>query len=86
MVSRLPCSRPSAPAAGNALKSTRSAWFAEAGAYVDTPVYDRYALGPGVEFTGPAIVEERESTTVLPPGVSAIVDEYANLMAETRPT
>ncbi len=32
-----------------------------------------------------AIIEERESTTVLPPGVTATVDEYASLIAETRP-
>ena len=34
-------------------------------AYVETPVYDRYALGPGARFAGPAIVEERESTLVV---------------------
>jgi N-methylhydantoinase A/oxoprolinase/acetone carboxylase beta subunit len=48
-------------------------------------VYDRYDLAAGTSLTGPAIVEERESTTVLPPGVTATVDEYANLIAETRP-
>src|SRR5262249_3299993 len=32
------------------IKTTRKGWFAEAAAFVDTPVYDRYALGPGVEF------------------------------------
>jgi 5-oxoprolinase (ATP-hydrolysing)/N-methylhydantoinase A len=43
-------------------------------------VYDRYALAPGTQLTGPAIVEERESTSVLPPGATAAVDEYANLL------
>ena len=33
-----------------------------------TPVYDRYALAPGAMFAGPAIVEERESTTIIGPG------------------
>ena len=56
--------------------------FAEAGGFVDCPVYDRYALAAGTKLTGPAIVEERESTTVLPPGVTATVDECANLVAE----
>src|SRR5437660_2832344 len=50
-----------------------------------SPVYDRYELAAGTSLTGPAIVEERESTTVLPPRVTATVDEYANLIAETRP-
>jgi N-methylhydantoinase A/oxoprolinase/acetone carboxylase beta subunit len=41
----------------------------------------RAGLAPG----RPAIVEERESTSVLPPGVSAAVDEYANLIVEVAP-
>jgi N-methylhydantoinase A/oxoprolinase/acetone carboxylase beta subunit len=66
-------------------KATRRAYFPEARGYTDTPVYDRYELAAGTSLTGPAIIEERESTTVLPPGVTARVDEYANLIAETRP-
>src|SRR5262249_50195692 len=50
------------------IKTSRKAWFAETGGFVDTPVYDRYALVPGTEFTGPVIVEERGSTAVLGPG------------------
>jgi len=65
-------------------KGTRRAYFPEARGYIDTPVYDRYTLAAGTALTGPAIVEERESTTVLPPGVTATVDEYANLMVETK--
>jgi N-methylhydantoinase A len=65
-------------------KAMRRAYFPEARGYADTPVYDRYELAAGTMLTGPAIVEERESTTVLPPGVTATVDEYANLIAETR--
>ncbi|PYN23541.1 MAG: methylhydantoinase [Candidatus Rokuibacteriota bacterium] len=63
-------------------KGVRRAYFPEARGYADTPVYDRYALAPGMSLTGPAIVEERESTTVIPPEVTATVDEYANLLAE----
>ena len=65
-------------------KGTRRAYFPEARGYVDTPVYDRYTLATGTALTGPAIVEERESTTVLPPGVTATLDEYANLIVETK--
>ena len=39
------------------------------------PVYDRYALAAGTRLDGPAIVEERESTLVIPPGRSAEVTE-----------
>jgi N-methylhydantoinase A len=68
-----------------ARRGERSAYFPERGGFVPTPVFDRYALEPGRVLNGPAIVEERESTTVLPPGVSAIVDEYANLIATLVP-
>jgi N-methylhydantoinase A/oxoprolinase/acetone carboxylase beta subunit len=66
--------------AGAARKGTRRAYFPETGGYVDCPVYDRYTLAAGASLTGPAIVEERESTTVLPPGATATVDEYATLI------
>jgi N-methylhydantoinase A len=63
-------------------KDARRAYFPETRGYADTPVYDRYALAPGTSLTGPAIVEERESTTVIPPGVTATVDDHENLLAE----
>ncbi|HUB16808.1 MAG TPA: hydantoinase B/oxoprolinase family protein [Acetobacteraceae bacterium] len=61
-----------AQAAGNALKSTRPAWFGDA--FVDTPVYDRYALSRDAAIAGPAIIEEREATTVVLPGDRVTVD------------
>jgi N-methylhydantoinase A len=69
-----------------ALKMRRRAWFPESGGWTDCPVYDRYALAPGTELSGPAIVEERESTSVLPPGTTAAVDEYANLLVSVGAT
>jgi N-methylhydantoinase A len=64
------------------LKGRRRAWFPETRGWTECPVYDRYALAPGARLDGPAIVEERESTSVLPPGAGATVDEYANLVVE----
>ena len=47
---------------------TRAVLFdAKAGA-IDTPVYQRYGLPKGFESAGPMIIEEAESTTVVPPG------------------
>ena len=46
------------------------------------PVYDRYALRPGMEFTGPALVEERESTCVIGPETRIAVDAQLNLLLE----
>ena len=73
---------PTTPLAGG-VKGRRRAYFPETGGWVDCPVYDRYRLAAGLEIAGPAIVEERESTSVLPPGVVGTVDEYANLVVET---
>ena len=63
------------------LKGRRRAYFPETGGWIDCPIYDRYQLTAGLHLAGPAIVEERESTSVLPPGTVAAVDEYANLIA-----
>ncbi len=65
------------------VKKTRPAYFPEAAGYVDTPVYDRYRLTPGMRFDGPAIVEERESTTVIGPGARIMVDSRLTVIAET---
>jgi N-methylhydantoinase A len=67
---------------GDAVTEVRSAYFPELGGYTDTRVYDRYLLFPGARVDGPAIVEERESTTVIPPGMTAVADEHANLIVE----
>ena len=63
-----------------AQKATRSVYFAESHGYVECPIYDRYRLGPGCVLTGPAIVEEIDSTTVIHPGYSAQVDRFGNLI------
>jgi N-methylhydantoinase A len=72
-----------AAAEGRALKGTRPTWFPEAGGYTDCAVWDRYRLRPGARLEGPAVVEERESTTVVPPGDTATVDEHGTLVIET---
>jgi 5-oxoprolinase (ATP-hydrolysing) len=63
--------------AAKAKKGTRQAWFE--GGWVETAVYDRYALASGDRITGPAIIEERESTTVIAPHDTVTVDESLNL-------
>ena len=80
---RVALAKASAQARDGGLKGRRRAWFPETRGWTDCAIYDRYALAPGARLEGPAIVEERESTSVLPPGTSATVDEYANLIVET---
>ena len=63
-----------------ARKGMRRAYAPERGGMTDVAVYDRYRLGPGATFAGPAIVEERESTTVIGPGATVSVDDQGNLV------
>jgi N-methylhydantoinase A len=65
-----------------ALKGYRQAYFPEEGDYVSCPVYDRYALLPGAELGGPALIEENESTCVIGFGEKVVVDSRYNLVAE----
>jgi N-methylhydantoinase A len=65
-----------------ALKETRRVYFAEARGFVMTRIYDRDRLKNGARIEGPAIVEQFDSTTVLPPGTRSVVDEYLNLIVD----
>ena len=62
---------------------TRPAYFPEFGDYVDCRVVDRYAARPGERITGPAIVEERESTALILPGDVAEVRPAGHLIVST---
>ncbi len=48
---------------------------------IDTPVYRRLNLGAGARFDGPAVVEERETTSVIRPGWSVEVAADGSLIA-----
>jgi N-methylhydantoinase A len=67
---------------GDARRGLRRAYFPERGEYIETAVYDRYALNAGTKFTGPAIVEERESTLIVGARGKARVDERLNIVVE----
>lgn len=49
---------------------------------VETPVVDRASLGPGTALAGPAVITQFDSTTVIPPGATAHIDEAGNLIME----
>ncbi len=57
---------------------TRDVWFPATG-FTATPVHWRNGLTPGTAIPGPAIVEALDSTTVIPPGWRALVDEMGYL-------
>ena len=52
------------------------------GASVETPIYRRDDLGAGASITGPAIIEEFGSTTVVFPAWQLRVDDFGNLILE----
>lgn len=60
-------------------QATRPVYFRETG-WTDTPVFERRTLVPGSTFGGPAIVEEREATAVVPPRVRGNVDGAGNIV------
>jgi len=51
---------------------------------VETPYYDPDGLHPGDELTGPAVVEQENTTIRLPPTFDGEIDPYGNLVATRR--
>lgn len=52
------------------------------GRWVRTPIFQREAMTPGASFSGPAIVEQADTTTVIEPGLAARVDAHGNILVE----
>ena len=73
------------PSRGPAIATSRRAYFPECGGFADTAVFARDELASGQRLEGPAVVEEAGSTTVLPPGVAAVVDDYGSLLVGGLP-
>ena len=65
-----------------ALRRMRQVYFHSIGGYLACPVYARYLLRAGAVLAGPAIIEERESTTVVGPKDSVAVDQWLNLIID----
>jgi N-methylhydantoinase A len=72
-----------AASADAALLGEREVFFETAGRFLTTRVYDRARLEPGMEITGPAVLEQLDSTSVIGPHWSGSVDRYGNV-AVTR--
>ena len=60
-------------------RETRDVWFAPDAA-TPTPVFDRETLPAGLTLPGPAVVEQLDSTVLIPPGSTAKVDKYLNII------
>ncbi len=46
------------------------------------PVYERESLQPGVTLSGPAIITQYDTTTIVPPDWQVCVDAFENLIIE----
>jgi N-methylhydantoinase A len=76
----MPALRPTLADAPGSCRDTRLVMFAPADGHVRTEVWDRAALAGGQVVAGPAIVEQLDATTVIPPGCVATVHETAALI------
>ena len=65
------------------VKEVRPVIFEGAGK-VDTQIYDREKLSPGMTVEGPAIIEEVSASSVVYPGMRASIDSYGDIIIETE--
>jgi N-methylhydantoinase A len=69
-------------ASANAQKGVRPVFFPDQNKTVQTKVWDRYALKPGVTIDGPAVFEEDESTFIVGSGATARLLADGSILAE----
>ena len=86
LTARVPLPRPDpkiyplqGESAVGAVKGYRRAYF---DGWTECPVYAREKLGHGNRLTGPAIIEQVDSTIVIHPGQKAYVDRFGNVIIE----
>ena len=61
---------------------TRDVWFN--GKAHTAMIFERNDLKAGATFDGPALVEQFDSTTVIPPNTTAEVDKYMNILIQVQ--
>ena len=61
---------------------SRSVYFRETG-FTDVPVHERASMAPGARLIGPLIIDQADSTTVVPPGATVEADREGNLIIAT---
>ena len=66
--------------AERAVIDARQVYFEESRGYTMTKIYHRDALKAGNTLAGPAIIEQMDATIVIPPGHTARVDPYLNIL------
>ncbi len=69
-----------ADSAQAAQTTTRGVWFGDA--WHETGIYSRDALPLAARVVGPAIIEQLDTTTIVPPRTTALVDDSGNLLIQ----
>jgi N-methylhydantoinase A len=67
-----------------ALTEKRQVWFPETG-FVPSPVYDRARVPGSARIVGPAIIEQMDTTTVVPPKAELTLDKSGYLHMDLEP-
>ncbi|MCP8970095.1 hydantoinase/oxoprolinase family protein [Ectobacillus ponti] len=83
MSPELPISEPGSEDASHAIVDAEHQAYFD-GAFQKTPIYDRKLLQPNNRIAGPAIVVQKDTTTLVQPGFYAEVDQYMNLLIHRR--
>jgi N-methylhydantoinase A/oxoprolinase/acetone carboxylase beta subunit len=65
-----------------ALRHEREAWFPVNGDLRELPTkfYAREALAAGNRIDGPAVINQYDTTTIIPPGLTAEIDRFGNIL------
>ena len=64
------------------IKERRDVHVGREHGFVSCPVYDRESIGPGITFSGPAVIEQMDTTTLVTAGQRARADSFGNLVLE----
>jgi len=68
----------------NITKSPVYFWINDKLTKVETSFYNRVDIPFGEELIGPAIIQQKDSTTVIPPYCKATFDEHGNIVVDMR--
>jgi N-methylhydantoinase A len=69
-------------AAAAAPTAHRDVYFDEAADFIETPIFGRAGLGAGATIDGPAVIEQADTTVLVPPGARAAVDRYLSIVID----
>ena len=67
---------------GGALREERDVFWAPEAGYRKTPIYNRESLVPGNKVIGPAVVEAKDTTYIIPAGKSYYIGEFSHGILE----